>query len=155
PYQQGLGRKPFRCPHSPVTLADIRGRWLLHTTVLLGEYDADIRWVAERAAYLSGWSGGTDIGWLLAGAIDRGDAAGLEVQDILMASARGEHEVGQMGRHVTQALISSSRPDAWEFVERLLLSAQRQEGLRQAILESVDESHPQAFRRMLRLILDE
>ena len=155
PYQDGITRKPFRCPRSPVTLADVRGRWLLHIAFLLGEYDADIRWVAERAAYLASWSGGTDVGWLLAGAIDVGDSTGQEVQEILTASALGQHETGQMGRHVTQALMSCNRPDAWEFVERLLLSAQRQEGLRQTILESVDESHPQAFRRMLRLILDE
>ncbi len=155
PFQEGMTRKPFRCPKSTPTLADVRGRWLLNVTILLGEYDADIRWVAERAANLAGWWGSADIGWLLAGAIDVGDATGQEVHDILIASATGEHETGQMGRHVTQALMSCGRPQAWEFVEKLLLSAQRQEGLRQAILESVDESHPQAFRRMLRVILDE
>ena len=155
PWQSGVTRKPFRCPRSHTTLADVRGRWLLNTTLLLGEYDANIAWVAERAGHLSGWWGGTEIGWLLAGAIDTGGNTGQEIYDILTASATGEHEIGQMGRHVTQALMSSSRPDAWDFVERLLLSAQRQEGLRQAILESVDESHPDAFRRMLRLIRDE
>ncbi|HUI35928.1 MAG TPA: hypothetical protein VLZ04_00425, partial [Gaiellaceae bacterium] len=155
PYQDGLSRRPFRCPASPATLADTRGRWLLNTTLLVGEYDADIRWVAERAAHLGSWSGAADIGWLLAGAMNVGDSTANEVQDILTASALGEHATGQMGRHVTQALMSCGRPQAWEFVEKLLLAAQRQEGLRQAILESVDEAHPQAFRRMLRLILDE
>ena len=155
PWQSGVTRKPFRCPRSPTTLADVRGRWLLSTTTLIGEYDADIKWIAERAAHLSGWWGATDLGWLLAGAVDMGGNAGQEIYEILTASAQGEHEIGQMGRHVTQALMSSNRTDAWEFVERLLLAAQRQEGLRQTILESVDESHPDAFRRMLRLILDE
>ena len=154
PYQVGLARRPFRAPRSLPTLADLRGRWLLNITMILGDYDADIRWVAERAAFLS-WSGGADLGWLLAGAIERGDETGREVQEILLASARGEHEIAQMGRHVTQALMSCSRPEAWDFVERLLLSAQRQEGLRQVILESMDEAHPQMFRRMLRLIVDQ
>lgn len=155
PYQDGFGRRPFRCPRSRTTLADLRGRWLLTMALLVGDYDADIVWVAEHAAHLAGWSGGTDLGWLLAGAIDVGDASAQRVYDILVASASGEHETAQMGRHVTQALMSCARPEAWAFVEKLLLAAQRQEGLRQAILESVDESHPQAFRRMLRLILDE
>ena len=155
PYQQGLTRKPFRAPRASETLADIRGRWLVSTTFVIGDYDADISWVATWAAHLGGWSGGTELGWLLAGAIDAGDDTADDVYKILEASARGEHEIGQMGRHVTQAFMSSSRPDAWAFVERMLLSAQRQEGLRQAILESVDESHPEAFRRMLRLIRDE
>jgi hypothetical protein len=155
PYQTGLARRPFRCPGAPITQGRIRGRWLLNTTLLLGEYDADICWVAQRAAHLASWWGGVEIGWLLAGAIDAGGETGQQVQDILVASASGEHETARMGRHVIQALMTCGRPDAWEFVEKLLLSAQRQEGLRQVILESVDEAHPQAFRRMLRLILDE
>ena len=155
PFQDGLSRRSFRCPRSPRTIADVRGRWLLNITVMLGEYDADIRWIAERAGSLAGWSGGADMGWLLAGAIDQGGKTGDDVLGILRAAASGEVDTAEMGRHVTQALMSCSRPDAWEFVERLLLSAQRQEGLRQAILEAVDESHPDAFRRMLRLIRDE
>jgi hypothetical protein len=155
PYQEGMARKPFRAPHARRTLAHVRSRWLVHTTFLIGEYDADIRWVAEWSAYLAGWSGGTDIGWLLAGAIDTGDDTANDVYKILEASALGEHETGLMGRHITQAFMSSSRPEAWEFVERMLLAAQRQEGLRQTILESVDESHPEAFRRMLRLVRNE
>ena len=154
PYQVGAARRPFRAPRSAAQRADLRGRWLLNMTMILGEYDADIRWIAERAAFLS-WYGAADLGWLLAGAIERGDETGREVEEILLASARGDHETAQMGRHVTQALMSCTRPEAWDFVERLLLSAQRQEGLRQVILESVDEAHPQMFRRMLRLIVDE
>jgi hypothetical protein len=154
PYQVGLARRPFRAPHSAPTQAELRGRWLLTTVMIVGEYDADIRWIAERSAYLT-WTNSPDLGWLLAGAIERGDDVGREVQEILFASARGDHETGRMGRHVTQALMSCGRPEAWDFVERLLLSAQRQEGLRQVILESVDEAHPRMFRRMLRLIADE
>ena len=63
---------------------------------------------------------------------------GEQVFDTLIASARGDHAIGAMGRHVTTGL----------------LVAQREEGLRQVILETVDEAHPDAFRRMLRLILD-
>ncbi|BCX04301.1 MAG: hypothetical protein KatS3mg053_2239 [Candidatus Roseilinea sp.] len=59
-----------------------------------------------------------------------------------------------MGRHVTRGLLASSNPEGWACIEQLLLAAQRQEGLRQVILESVDECHPDAFKRMLRLILD-
>lgn len=155
PYQEGPTRKPFRAPRSRETQADIRARWLLQATMLVGEYDADIRWIAEHAAHLAGWSGGIDLGWLLAGAMNLKNEAAEEIEQILIASASGEHPTGQMGRHVTTALLSCDRPSAWEFVEKLLLAAQRQEGVRQAILETVDEAHPQAFRRMLRLVLEE
>lgn len=60
-----------------------------------------------------------------------------------------------MGRHVVRSLLLANRPDGWEFVEKLLVAAQRQEGLRQTILECVDEAHPIAYQRMLKLILDE
>ena len=152
PYMPGALRKPFRCPHSAVMLGHTRGRWLLNVALLLGDYDVDIHWVAAHSAHLAGWWGGSDLGWLLAGEIDSGGADGDDVRAILESSASGEHETGQMGRHVTQALLSCSRPGAWEFTVKLLLAAQRQEGLRQTILESVDEAHPGAFRRMLQVI---
>src|SRR5262249_10307392 len=72
----------------------------------------------------------------------------------LRESGSNQHEIGQMGRHVTRGLMVASRPDGWEYVEKLLLAAQRQEGLRQVVLETIDEAHPEAFRRMLRLILE-
>ena len=152
PYSHGFTRRPFRAPSSPKMLAAIRGRWLLDVALLVGDYDADVLWIAEHAAHLARWTGAVDIGWLLAGAIEAGGETGDRVFELLAATARGEHETSQMGRHVTQALMSCARPDAWELVERLLLAAQRQEGLRQVILESVDDSHPDAFRRILRVI---
>lgn len=155
PYQYGPGRKPFRAPNARHIAALTRGRWLTNLTRLIGEFDEDITWIAAHGAYLAGWWGGPDLGWLLAGAIDAQNATSSEVREILIASARGEHDVGSMGRHVTQGLMSANDPVGWELVERMLIAAQREEGVRQAILESVDESHPQAFRRMLRLIVDE
>ncbi len=149
PFQRGGFRKPFRCPNSAVELRHIRGRWLADVAVLLGDFDQDIHWIAKVAAHLPGSA--TNLGWLLAGAIDSGDD---EVFQILRASAMGEHDVGEMGGHVIHAFLACARPEAWEFVEKLLLAAQRQEGLRQSILEAIDESHPEAFRRMLRVILE-
>ena len=79
---------------------------------------------------------------------------GEQIYGILQESAEGTHPVGQMGRHVTTAFLCCSRPEAWEYMEKMLLAAQRQEGLRQTILETVDMAHPEAFVRMVRLILE-
>lgn len=154
PYQEGYARRPFRS-RSPERLARRRGRWLMQVGIAAGEYEADAAWLAAWAPHLAGWGELDEIGWLLAGALSVPGAAGDEVFAVLKASAAGEHPVGQMGRHLVRALLSSARPEAWEYAERLLLAAQRQEGLRQAIVESVDEAHPQAFRRMIRLIREE
>ena len=153
PYEVEYTRRGFRALNDPAIHQEARAHWLGTIIEELKGYDPDIAWVAAWAAHL-GYGGGDAAGILLAAAIDAGGAEGDEVFRILCESARNEHEVGSMGRHVTRGLLVASRPDGWEFIEKHLLAAQRQEGLRQVILETIDEAHPQAFRRMVRLILD-
>lgn len=153
PYQDSYQKKSFRAPKYPEYTNPLRKRWLECIIRETNYYDRDLLWFAERAAYL-GYAQ-NELGVLFAAAIDRADEVGDEVYDILLDSARGEHAIGKMGRHVTTALLMSSRPEGWEFVEKLLLAAQRQEGLRQIILETVDIAHPEAFRRMLSLLVEQ
>jgi HEAT repeat protein len=153
PYEVGYARKGFRAPNDPAVQQNARFLWLERVIGELKGYDPDISWVAAWAPYL-GYGGADAVGILLAAAIDVGGTEGDEVFRILRESATNEHEIGSMGRHVTRGLLVASRPDGWEFIEKLLLAAQRQEGLRQVILETIDEAHPQAFRRMVRLILE-
>ena len=150
PYQLDWQRKAFRMPHTPEATRPARQAWLDRLIATTSEYDQPLAWFAHWAPYL-GYQADA-LGVLFAAAIDTADPSGQEVIDILLASANGEDEIGMMGRHVTRALLVASRPDGWDFVERLLLAAQRQEGLRQVILETIDEAHPEAFRRMLRVI---
>ena len=113
-----------------------------------------MEWFAVWVPYLN-YRAPDVLGILLAAAINQNDALGQTIFAILTASASGNHDVGAMGRHVTRALLVANRVDGWDFIERLLLAAQRQEGLRQTILETVDEAHPISFRRMLRLIVEQ
>ncbi len=154
PYQSGSARRAFRAPRDrSITLSTRHGR-VTQVIAAVRDHEPDAAWVARWAPYLAIEYLGDSLGAMLAMAIDEGGPVGDEVFDILVASAEGEDEIGAMGRHVTRALLMSGREDGWAFMERLLLAAQRQEGLRQAILESVDESHPGAFRRMVRVIID-
>jgi hypothetical protein len=158
PYQAGYARKAFRAPHDPAMTRSRRQDWLVLLINELEDYKSDAvtpAWIAAWAPYISGYRGADELGYLLAAVIDKGGKEGDEIFEILKASARGEHDTGAMGRHVSRALLVASRPDGWDFMEKMLLAAQRQEGLRQAILESIDEAHPQAFRRMMKLILDQ
>ena len=102
-----------------------------------------------------GYWGSDTLGYLFAAAIGKKDQIGDEVLEILVASANGTHQTGMMGRHVVRALLCSPRVEGWEYIERMLLAAQREEGLRQVILEAIDEAHPQEFRRILRLVVDQ
>ncbi|MES2462027.1 MAG: hypothetical protein V4671_15695, partial [Armatimonadota bacterium] len=158
PYQVGYQRKAFRVSPDhreivlPVRLSDFINIFLRYA---IPYPEQDIAFYAAWAPYIGySYTSADPLGRLFAVAMDRGGPEGDEVFQILTDSARGQHEIGAMGRHVTRALLSASRPDGWEFCEKLLLAAQREEGLRQVILETIDEAHPEAFRRMLRLIIE-
>lgn len=152
PYQVGYKRKAFRAGEF-ARLQQLTGwSWLRNALNLTHEYDQPLSWFAQYAGYLGYRSDA--LGWLFAAAIDLGDAEGDAVFEILKATANGTHPIGVMGRHITRGLLAASKPEGWACIEQLLMAAQRQEGLRQVILESVDECHPDAFKRMLRLILD-
>lgn len=150
PYTLGSARRPIRAPAHPEVSHVARARWLSAVATTTAPYEQEASWFAAWAGHIDG--GSPALGRLLGVAIDRGDRA---VFDTLVATVRGEHDVAQMGRHVPAALLSCSEAAGWDEVERLLLAAQRQEGLRQVILETVDLAHPDAFRRMLRLISQE
>ena len=153
PYQTGGSRKSFRAVSAAAENNGARDQWLMQMLSMAGRYGAQpLEWWAAWTPYLGGSQDA--LGLLFAAAIDGGDAEGEAVFETLLQSARGEHEIGAFGRHVCRALLVASRREGWEFMEKMLLAAQRQEGLRQVILETVDEAHPDAFARMLRVILD-
>ena len=148
PYQQGYSRRSFRFEAShPIQLeaASKYIRTLLIDTLAASE---DLNWFATWAAYIHK---PMTVAPLLAAGINMGES---QVYDILYASLVGEHEIAAMGRHVLSAFMMCDKEEAWIAVEKTLLAAQRQEGLRQSILTYVDESHPEAYKRMLRLIAE-
>ncbi len=152
PYQSDYQRRPFRVSHTATS--DARAHWLQRLSRAMRGYEhQDIVWLAAWAPRMGHWIPDA-VGYLFSAAIDKGDKVGNEVLSILEDSANGVHEIGLMGRHVVRGLLCSSNKKAWECIERLLLAAQREEGLRQVILEVIDEAHPLAFRRILRLVID-
>lgn len=156
PYQCGWRRKAFRAPGHATATLEKRCTWLRMIGGMAAPYPADLltpSWVATWAAHLS-YGSGEVAGLLLAAVMNHSTAEADEVFEILSQSLLGQHPIGAMGRHVIRAMLLSGRQQGWELIEKTLLAAQRQEGLRQAILECIDECHPEAFRRMLRLILD-
>ncbi|NLR57397.1 DUF4132 domain-containing protein [Chitinophaga polysaccharea] len=88
---------------------------------------------------------------LWAAAIDK-DQEGLLplMEDIIFNKDR----IGKVTRPVIKALLLSEKKEAWALVEKLLIAAQRQEGLRQTILEALDETSLPALRYMIKVLLD-
>ncbi len=154
PYQAATSRFPFRAPHHAETLATVQARFFVLVCDSLGDLNPDIQWLATFAAYAPSnyWEPYT-IGQVLAAALRNGGREADAVRSILIDSINGDHEIGIMGHHCTVALLNSDERSDWEIIGKLLLAAQRQEGLRQAILEVADEAEPRAFRYILGLIL--
>jgi hypothetical protein len=153
PYTAGYMRRAFRVKDYPLIQKQNRRRFLSGVLYSLNPCrDKDILFLAEWANHLNHYSA-NHLGQLFAATLNAGSERGQALFDLLLTTARGEHPTAAMGRHVTTALLAANRPDGWEFIEKMLLAAQREEGLRQVILETVDTAHPEAFRRMLRLIL--
>lgn len=147
-------QRPFRAAADSDLVAARRESWFESVVHELAGHDPDAEWLAAWAGHLHG-HGVSDSCHLLAAAIDLGGPKGDAVFEILKQSATNTHEIGVMGSHVIQSLLASGSPRAWEFVEKLLVAAQRQEGLRQSILEQAHLGHSGAFRRLLKVIIDE
>lgn len=152
PVMTGYLRKPFRAPTRSDLLLPIRKEFLAGLAANLEGYDQGIDWLAAHATHIASYQGTDHLGKLFAAAIDVGGTVGERVESTLREAAAGTHETASFGQHVTIGMLCSAKQDCWEFIEKLLLAAQRQEGLRQSILETIDFSHPDAFRRMLRTI---
>lgn len=124
----------------------------------VGRYcEQDPIWFATYAPYLGSENSraliGDRIGAILSTAIDRSDPSlGNAIQDVLLYSARGEHPVGTMGRHVVRALLSSSRPEGWQYLAEMLAKSGEDIAVRHQILEVAGEAHPAAFVRILTVI---
>lgn len=150
-YPLGYERRAFRAPNHPLAVRRAAS-WLHSVWNVIQDYpEQSIEWFAIHAGLLNSWSS-YHLGLLLAQAIDDGVD---NVFQILKDTANTSHDIARMGRHVPTALLASQNEEAYALAEGLLLAAQRQEGLRQAILESVDEASPTAFTRMLDVVLRE
>lgn len=151
PFQTGWSRLPFRAPRSEAVLDEVRGLALLDLYRATRQYDHPAAFFAEWACYIDADGYRVRFEVLLAAAIDAGDRA---VLDTLVQILHGKHPTAVISRAGIRALLRCGNQEAWAAVERLLLSAQREEGLRQTIFESIDELHPEAFRRFVRLIIE-
>lgn len=147
PYQRGWQRRAYR---SPDRADSLNARWVdlrqfLHHVV---QYPQPLVWHAEWALHLGQH---VPLGSLFASAIAHGDR---EIARVVTASIRSEHHISGPSHHAFVALLSAPDPAGWAEVERLLVAAQRSEGLRQSILEAADLAHPDAFARILDLVIE-
>ena len=148
PYQRGGARRAYRSSDPAHSLA---ARWgdlgvLLRHAV---QYPQPLAWHADWAMHLGLYP---QLGALFASAIAFGDQ---RIAHVLSASLGGQHRISGPSHTTYVALLAAPDPNGWAQVEELLVTAQRAEGLRQAILEAADLADPDAFARILDLVAEQ
>ncbi len=94
---------------------------------------------------------GLIISNIIAYELDEGNSYVLEkVKDIIY----GDNQNGYLTRNIIMGLLMSKKSECYKMVGDLLLAAKLQEGLRQSILESVDETTIEGFKYILNVVLE-
>lgn len=77
-----------------------------------------------------------------------------ETEDYLAELLEGDNTRGLLERFHLRVIAMSGNKRLLEAEGRLLLAARLQEGLRQSILETADEGHPDAYRHILGVVVE-
>ena len=155
-YQMGYARRSFRAPNHAEYLLVGRLNFLLELLNFSndGTYGNRIFYnlnLSEQVRYDNYIEQNNKQFMVWAAALDSGDKKLFQLfEDIIF----NKDESGKITRNVIKALLFSERKDCWVLVEQLLLAAQRQEGLRQTILEALDETSFGALKHFVNVILE-
>ncbi|HQU83001.1 MAG TPA: hypothetical protein PKY59_07755, partial [Pyrinomonadaceae bacterium] len=156
-YQTGYARRSFRAPNDRDLYFVNQLNFLINTIPQVYSWSYypknkrvfyDLR-VVEQIKY-SFYFQQVSLFRLWSAALDLGEKEVFrQMEDIIF----NKDEIGKVTREIIKALLNSENPKAWQLVEKLLLAAQRQEGLRQTILEALDETSVGALKYMLKVIV--
>ena len=156
-YQTGYSRRSFRSPKNRQLYFINQINFLVNIipqTYLRGSYpDYKLQYydlnVIEQIKY-SHFFNQNSLFRLWSAAIDfENKEVFQQLEDIIF----NKDTVGKVTRDIIKALLNSEKKEAWELVEKLLLAAQRQEGLRQTVLEALDETSVGALKYLIEVIV--
>lgn len=156
-YQTGYYRRSFRVPNNEkfVFLNQINLiRSLLQLPSLYSysdRYNFYNLTLEEQIIYDNELSNNSSQFYIWSAAIDTGNT---EIYQLIEDIIFNKHSEGKVSQNIIKALLNSEQKHCWELVEKLLLAAQRQEGLRQTVLEALDETSIGALQYMISVILE-
>ncbi|MBP1650898.1 MAG: hypothetical protein H6Q26_1055 [Bacteroidetes bacterium] len=157
-YQKGYYRRSFRSPGKRELYLPNQLDFLVNTIfqVYQKEYGHSYSFIVYDTTLQEQiiWDHQRSMGYLYyiwAAALDDGNE---EIFQLLENIIFNKEETGKVSHNIIKALLMSEREDCWVLVEKLLIAAQRQEGLRQSIVESIDTSTIGAFRHMIKVIAE-
>ncbi len=153
PYQTGYYRRSFTAPNMS-ELCFLRQLYFLNSLMHDLRYNFTLTEYVLYEYQISLYYSPIDYIW--ASAInEEGKDFDKNFYDLMLDIMYNRHDTAKPSRKNIKAMLLSHKPEAWEGVVKLLLAAQRQEGLRQTILECLDETNIGAMKALIKVILDE
>lgn len=155
-YQNGYDRRSFRAPNNKKYLLVTQINFLrsIISTSHTYNYNNNIYYdltLLEQVRYDNEIANNQNQFMIWSAALDTGN---VELYQLMEDIIFNKDAVGKVSRGIIKALLNSNKKECWQLVEKLLLSAQRQEGLRQTVLEALDETSVGALEYMINIIID-
>ncbi|MDR2270891.1 MAG: DUF4132 domain-containing protein [Sphingobacterium sp.] len=148
PYQEGYSRRPFRInPTINYTLAKLHILQAIYTAGASGFNSMD---PADQLQY-DVYQNNAYKGIFYAIILEENHATYYPILEEIFI---GEHEIGGVSKELIRGLLLTDNKTYHQLVEKLLLAAQQQEGLRQTILETLDFTSIAALKHFIKVILD-
>lgn len=148
-YQRGYNRRSFRrpnnalqCFHNQLQLLQGLNQALVYAVSLEEEMTHAWEWYQGDSLQLA-------LMWAAAMEAGRQD-----VKTLLLDIVYQRHPIAKMNNGVIRTLLLSEDKAHWKAISDLLLSAQRQEGLRQSIVECLDEGNLGAFAYFMNQLIE-
>jgi len=157
-YQDGYTRRSFRAPNNKKYLLVNQVNFLrsvLHSPQIYTYQDANMAYydlcIEDQIRFDTEVSNSKNQFMIWSAALDLNKENLFQLfEDIIF----NKDSRGKVSRNIIKALLNSEKKESWELVEKLLLAAQRQEGLRQTVLEALDETSIGALQYMIKVIID-
>ena len=146
PYSYTYNRRPFRSPNPE----DYRVEQLRTLKRLRSFYNVGVGALSVEEQFQYAFYKGGEEDFFVVVLSENPDAYYPLFEEIFF----GEHEIGGVCESLIKAALMVKDTRYHTLVEKLLLAAQLQEGLRQTILESLDETTIPVLQRFIALILE-
>ncbi|MFB7141915.1 DUF4132 domain-containing protein [Gottfriedia sp. NPDC056225] len=150
PYANSYQRRPFRTKDLAV-----------HTNKIIGKAMSLIRWKQHDVSLTSILTSTTELtdkyyyhsilSDYIAYELDHDNE---EIKNALNEIIFGENNTALLSRWMIEGMFKSHKPESYEVLGKLLLAAGLQEGLRQNIVESMDEGTVEGMSYLLQFIIE-
>jgi len=150
PYDRGYARRPFRTSTISNHLDIITQKTI--SLIILDRSSFNLSDYLTKSDYKIQYYTGQIMGDIISYELDKGNA---QIRDALKTIIYGENQTALLRNEMIKGIFMSHQEDMYHMIGELLIAARLQEGLRQSIVETMDEGTIGAYLFMLRIIIDE